>query len=93
MFEAPQLINIVIGGKTPTLPQSRLAELGFGITLYANAQLQSAVRGMQRAMNVLMTNGRLDEDPDLVVPFSERQRLVNKPFYDGLDEKYAAHDD
>jgi 2-methylisocitrate lyase-like PEP mutase family enzyme len=93
MFGTPQLINIVIGGKTPTLPQSRLAELGFGIALYANAPLQSAVRGMQRALNVLKTHGKLDEDPELVVPFSERQRLVDKPFYDGLDEKYAAHDD
>jgi 2-methylisocitrate lyase-like PEP mutase family enzyme len=93
MFDAPQLINIVIGGKTPTLPQSRLAELGFGIALYANASLQSAVCGMQRALSVLKARGQLDEDPGLVVPFNERQRLVDKPFYDQLDEKYAAQDD
>jgi len=93
LIDKPQLINIVIGGKTPTLPQARLAELGFGMVLYANAALQSAVRGMQRALNVLQDAGRLDEDPDLVVPFSERQRLVDKPLYDRLDEKYAAHDE
>jgi 2-methylisocitrate lyase-like PEP mutase family enzyme len=93
LFGTPQLINIVIGGKTPTLPQARLAELGFGIVLYANAALQSAVRGMQQALNVLRDDGKLDEDPGLVVPFSERQRLVGKPFYDSLDEKYAARDD
>jgi 2-methylisocitrate lyase-like PEP mutase family enzyme len=48
LFSRPQLMNVVIGGKTPILSQSRLAELGFGIVLYANAPLQSAVRGMRR---------------------------------------------
>ncbi len=89
LFGKPQLINIVIGGKTPALPQARLAELGFGVVLYANAALQSAVCGMQRALKVLKSDGLLDEDPELVVPFKERQRLVDKPFYDGLDAKYA----
>ncbi|MFM0205397.1 carboxyvinyl-carboxyphosphonate phosphorylmutase, partial [Paraburkholderia fungorum] len=34
----------------------------------------------------------LDEDASLVAPFSERQRLVNKPLYDQLDRDYAAKD-
>jgi hypothetical protein len=34
-------------------------------------------------------HGRLDEDPNVVVPFNERQRLVNKPFYDALEMKYT----
>ncbi|WP_353191617.1 oxaloacetate decarboxylase [Pandoraea pnomenusa] len=90
LFDRPQLINIVIGGKTPTQSQARLAELGYGIVLYANAALQSAVLGMQKALGTLRDTGRLDEDPSLVVPFAERQRLVNKPFYDALDKQYAA---
>jgi len=89
LLDKPQLINVVIGGKTPTLPQARLAELGFSIVLYANAALQSAVHGMQRALTVLRTDGALGEDPGLVAPFIERQRLVDKPLYDRLDEKYA----
>lgn len=92
LFAKPLLLNIVIGGKTPTLPQSILAELGFGITLYANAPLQSAVCGMQRALQQLRSDGKLDEDPELVVSFAERQRLIGKPFYDHLDQQYAFHD-
>ncbi|HEY9459347.1 MAG TPA: carboxyvinyl-carboxyphosphonate phosphorylmutase, partial [Paralcaligenes sp.] len=34
------------------------------------------------------SSGRLDEDPSLVAPFSERQRLVSKDFYDQLEQKY-----
>ncbi|MGH8813017.1 MAG: isocitrate lyase/PEP mutase family protein [Advenella sp.] len=88
-FDKPQLINIVIGGKTPSLRADELGKLGFSIVLYANAALQGAVAGMQRALGTLEQDGRLDEDPDLVAPFKERQRLVNKPLYDELERRYA----
>ena len=89
LLDKPQLMNIVIGGKTPALDQAELAQLGFGIVLYANAALQGAALGMQKSLSQLKASGRLDEDPSVVVPFSERQRLVNKPFYDGLEKNYA----
>ena len=44
----PQLANIVLGGKTPELPNEKLKELGFAGVLYANTALQAAVLGMQR---------------------------------------------
>lgn len=90
LLPRPLLMNIVIGGKTPALPRARLGELGFGIVLYANAGLQGAVLGMQKAFAVLGETGMLEENPDLVVPFQERQRLVDKPRYDGLEKQYAA---
>jgi 2-methylisocitrate lyase-like PEP mutase family enzyme len=90
LLDKPQLMNIVIGGKTPALDGDELARLGFGLVLYANAALQGAVLGMQKSLRSLKENGRLDEDPNLVVPFSERQRLVDKPLYDALEKKYAS---
>ncbi len=88
----PQVMNIVIGGKTPQLPQSELAELGFGLVLYANTALQGAVLGMQRALGELQAKGILREDPSLVIPFMERQRLVDKPRFDAMEKQYAQGD-
>ena len=85
----PQLMNMVIGGKTPTFGAEELGALGYGLVLYANAALQGAVAGMQRALTVLRDTRRLDEDPSLVVSFAERQRLVGKPGLDELEQKYA----
>jgi len=85
----PQLMNMVIGGKTPIFGADELAGLGYGIVLYANAALQGAVAGMQKALTVLRDTRRIDEDPALVVPFAERQRLVSKPLLDALEQKYA----
>jgi 2-methylisocitrate lyase-like PEP mutase family enzyme len=85
----PQLMNMVIGGKTPIFSANELAGLGYGLVLYANAALQGAVAGMQKALTVLRETGRIDEDPALVVSFAERQRLVGKPALDALEAKYA----
>ena len=85
----PQIVNIVIGGKTPALPAAEFAAMGFGLVLYANAALQGAVRGMTNALSQLQRDGELPEDPTLVATFAERQALVQKPLYDSLDERYA----
>jgi 2-methylisocitrate lyase-like PEP mutase family enzyme len=88
LLDKPLLINIVIGGKTPALTANDFGAMGFSIVLYANAALQGAVTGMNRALGTLKRDGILHEDPDLVTPFKERQRLVNKPFYDELEQRY-----
>jgi 2-methylisocitrate lyase-like PEP mutase family enzyme len=85
----PQLMNMVVGGKTPIFGAQELGELGYGIVLYANAALQGAVAGMQKALGVLKETKRIDEDPALVTPFAERQRLVGKPEWDALERHYS----
>ena len=85
----PQLMNMVIGGKTPIFGAEELGRLGYGIVLYANAALQGALAGMQRALTVLRDTRRIDEDPNLVAPFKERQRLVGKPEWDALEKRYT----
>ncbi len=84
----PQLVNMVVGGKTPILDLAALRAKRYAIVLYANAALQGAVRGMQAALGALKVAGRLDESP-LVASFAERQRLVQKPHFDALERKYA----
>lgn len=88
-LDRPQLMNMVIGGKTPTFGAQELGQLGYGFVLYANAALQGAVAGMQKALTVLRDQKRLDEDPELVVSFAERQRLVGKPQWDELERLYV----
>jgi 2-methylisocitrate lyase-like PEP mutase family enzyme len=85
----PQVVNVVIGGKTPTLDAAEFGAMGFGLVLYANAALQGAVRGMTLALQGLRERGRLDEASGLVATFAERQALVRKKEFDELDARYA----
>jgi 2-methylisocitrate lyase-like PEP mutase family enzyme len=86
----PQIINIVIGGRTPELPNARLKELGYAGVIYANVALQGSLMGMQAALGELKRTGHMGDANRLVVDFSERQRLVHKEAFDALERKYAA---
>ena len=85
----PQLINIVLGGRTPELPNEKLKELGYAGVIYANVALQSAVKGMQAALGELRRKGHMGDATKFVVDFSERQRLVHKDDFDALEQKYV----
>jgi len=84
----PQLVNIVLGGRTPELPNEKLKELGFAGVLYANLALQASLRGMQLALGALRKNGQVGDATALAVDFSERQRLVGKDEFDAMERKY-----
>jgi len=84
----PQLVNLVVGGRTPIMDFDELNAMGFSLVLYANVALQGAVYGMQAALGKLKADGKLDESGP-VAGFKERQRLVAKPFFDELERRYS----
>lgn len=84
----PQIVNLVVGGKTPIMSVDELGEMGFSLVLYANVALQSAVLGMQTALGQLKETGTMDENGP-VASFLERQRMVRKDLFDDLEERYA----
>ena len=86
----PQLINIVIGGRTPELPNAKLKELGYAGVIYANVALQSALKGMQAALGELRRKGHIGDALNLLTDFAERQRLVHKDEFDALERYYVA---
>ena len=65
----PQIINIVLGGRTPEYPNEKLKELGFAGVLYANVALQASIRGMQLALGTLRENGAIGDASLLAVDF------------------------
>lgn len=87
-IRVPQVANIVHGGKTPPLPQAELAEMGFGIVLYANAALQAAVRASAEVLGSLKATGSLDAVHDRLATFEQRQSAVAKNRWDALETRF-----
>ena len=87
-LKVPQVANMVVGGKTPLTPRSRLAELGFSLVLYANTPLQAAMRAMSEVLGALKADGDVSAVIDRLADFDERQRLVDKESYDRLEDRY-----
>src|SRR6202035_4467151 len=88
-LSAPQLLNMVLGGKTPIVDEAAAAEMGFSLVLYANATLQGAVQGMQATLRALRDKGVRDEGGGLIASFADPQRLVENPRFDEIGSRYA----
>src|SRR3984893_7587799 len=63
----PQLLNIVLGGRTPELPNEKLKQLGYAGVIYANVALQSALKGMQAALGELRRKGYMGNAMEFVI--------------------------
>jgi 2-methylisocitrate lyase-like PEP mutase family enzyme len=87
-LSAPQVANIVFGGRTPELNRQELAELGYGCVLYANAALQAALKASQEVLAELKREGSLASVADRLADFAVRQLAVAKPKYDELERRY-----
>jgi 2-methylisocitrate lyase-like PEP mutase family enzyme len=87
-LSAPQVANMVFGGLTPELGQQKLAELGFGCVLYANAALQAALKASSDVLAALKREGSLAAVADQLASFDVRQQAVDKPRYDEFERRY-----
>jgi 2-methylisocitrate lyase-like PEP mutase family enzyme len=88
-LRAPQLLNIVLGGKTPIVDRKSCEDMGYSFVLYANAALQGMLLGMRTALRTLREKSVLDERDSCIASFAERQRLVGKEKFDEMERSYA----
>ncbi|MYZ46563.1 isocitrate lyase/PEP mutase family protein [Propylenella binzhouense] len=87
--DMPHVLNLVIGGKTPTISHEDAKKMRIGMVLYANVALQSAVAGMRTALEHLKSEGQVDETTPGIASFSDRQKVVRKDYFDDLDRRYT----
>ena len=87
---APQIVNIVFGGRTPEIPQAELSAMGAGVALYANAALQAAIKSAQEVLGALKRDGSLTAVADRLIGFQERQGMLRKDWFDGLEARYRS---
>lgn len=85
----PQLVNVVMGGRTPMLPLPELREAGFSLVLYANAALQASILAIRQVLERLRDGGSLHGAESLLASFEDRQRVVRKDVFDALEARYA----
>ena len=89
-LSVPQVINMVFGGKTPIVEQAELARFGYGVVVYANAPLQAAMLATKRVLEHLRARGSTSGIEDQLLPFDERQVVVDKAAYDAIEQRYAS---
>src|SRR4051794_23644308 len=83
---APLVFNWAEGGRTPPLPLSRIAELGFSLVIYPIGTLLAATAGMRALLAAL----RADGVPSLggLPAFDEFTDLVGLPEVQQLEQRF-----
>jgi 2,3-dimethylmalate lyase len=84
---APLVFNWAEGGRTPGLPLSRIAELGFSLVIYPIGTLLAATAGMRALLGTL----RADGVPSLagLPAFDEFTDLVGLPEVQRLEQRFS----
>lgn len=82
------ICNMVIGGKTPLLPQARLAQAGYAAICYANAALQASLLAMQQVLGHLHAQGSIAGVEDKLMMFAQRQEVLDAAHYKALEQRY-----
>lgn len=87
--DAPLMLNLVEGGKTPFVSIEELGEKGYVMALYANAALRAAQRAVTSVMSTLRETGSTTSVLESLATWEERQEMVGKTAFDELEQKYA----
>lgn len=88
---APQVANIVFGGRTPEPGAERLRDMGFAFVLYANAALQAALLASREVLEGLRRHGSLAPVADRLASFEVRQQAVAKDVWDAREARYGSN--
>ena len=87
---APNVANMIEGGRTPVLPKAELAELGFHLILYPLAGLYTAARAIQNIFQKLYHDETTLGDEDSLMTFSQFNGLIGVAEKNKLAERYGA---
>jgi 2-methylisocitrate lyase-like PEP mutase family enzyme len=80
---APNVANMIEGGKTPILPKEELARMGFHLILHPLAGLFAAARSIEKIYEKLRVEGTTTGEERRLMTFDEFNELI------GVDQKYA----
>jgi 2-methylisocitrate lyase-like PEP mutase family enzyme len=90
LIDAPLIINLVEGGKTPMMTAEELQGMGYKVVLYANTALRSSVKAVQDAMRSLRETGNTGAITSEIISWDERQRLLRLATYQDIEARHLS---
>lgn len=80
-IQAPLLINMFAGGKTPLLGTAELAEMGYRVVIIPSDTQRAAIYGMQKVLASIQAGGDSSPFKENMVSFNEREEIVGTKEY------------
>ncbi|MDO8567450.1 MAG: isocitrate lyase/PEP mutase family protein [Dehalococcoidales bacterium] len=89
-INAPLLVNMDEGTKTPLLTTRELEAMGYKIVIFPRSAPCAAAKAVQELMQMLKETGTSKGFTDRIVSFEERNRITGLAGYKELEKKYLA---
>jgi 2-methylisocitrate lyase-like PEP mutase family enzyme len=87
--DAPLLINMFSGGKTPLVSAAELERYGYRLMIVPSDLQRAALCAMQRVAHALHRDGSSSAVMDLLAGFDERDTIVDLPRYQAMESEYG----
>jgi carboxyvinyl-carboxyphosphonate phosphorylmutase len=91
-IDAPVLVNMIKGSRTPLLPPGELEDMGYKIVIYPNEAHRSAIWAVMECLSHLRNKGTT-AGFDFMVDFPAREEIVGTPQWQAMQEKYLRETD
>ena len=85
-IQAPLLINMFHGGKTPLIARDKLQALGFRLIIIPSDLQRSSIAAMQNTLSVIKEHGDSGSIVSQLVTFDEREQIIHTADYLALDQ-------
>jgi len=87
---APNVANMIEGGRTPVLPKQQLVDLGFQLILYPLTALFAAARLIESMYRTLKEEGTTQGQAERLMTFAEFNALIGVDEKDALTERFGS---
>ncbi len=87
-IDAPQMFNVVEGGKSPLLDVAELEQIGYKLVSFSNSVLRTGVKAMQAVLNEIKQKGSTKGVMDKMISFDERNEILGLAEIYKLEDKY-----
>lgn len=87
-IDAPLMVNLPEGGKTPLLSAHTLEQMGYAIVIHANITLKAAVKTMQQTLEHLLKTGDSQDIVERFLTFEERDHITQLPRFQADEQRY-----
>ncbi len=87
--QAPVMVNLVEGGKTPYVSKEDLQKMGFNMVCYPGVCTLTVIRVVQKVLEELMVTGNTEKYADMIGKLKDHNDLVDASFYEELEKKYV----
>lgn len=90
-LNAPLMVNLVEGGRTPMVPVHELSEMGYKLVTFSGSLQKTAIHAMQELLTALHDTGDVAGFyPGRMVSLEERSEILGLPRFFELERRYAS---